>query len=231
MKERGNETKSNFQVDNPHVLIIDPVFIGFHLLRNADVSSKAVRKAYPEEKVGVFVRNPDGTLGVVEYSDLPEEKTMSRNEEGELRYIAGSIAIHLFRREFIERLTAGGEISLPFHTAKKKIPAYVDGERREIEGLKYEKFVFDALPLTEKNVVFETIREREFAPVKNREGVDSVESARAMMSDEHRRWLEVRGIRIPAEARTVEISPLLALEPEDLDPSLEFPEGKGVYLS
>lgn len=231
MKGRGIETISYFQVDNPLVMIIDPVFIGFHLLRNADVSSKAVRKAYPEEKVGVFVRYPDGTLGVVEYSDLPEEKTMSRDGNGELRYIAGSIAIHLFKRDFIERLTGGREITLPFHRAKKKIPAFVDGKRREIEGIKYEKFVFDALPLTEHNVVFETLREREFAPVKNREGVDSVESARAMMSDEHRRWLEERGIRIHAGTRAVEISPLVALEPEDLDPSLKLPDGEKVYLS
>ncbi len=231
MKGRGIETISYFQVDNPLVRIIDPVFIGFHLLRNADVSSKTVRKAYPEEKVGVFVRYPDGTLGVVEYSDLPEEKTMSRDGKGELRYIAGSIAIHLFRRDFIERLTAGREITLPFHRAKKKIPAFVNGITREIEGIKYEKFVFDALPLTGNNVVFETLREREFAPVKNRDGVDSVESAQAMMSDEHRRWLEERGIRIPSEARTVEISPLVALEPEDLDPSLKLPDGEKVYLT
>ncbi|MBN2079694.1 MAG: UDPGP type 1 family protein [Spirochaetes bacterium] len=231
MKERGIETISYFQVDNPLVRIIDPVFIGFHLLRDADVSSKAVRKAYPEEKVGVFVRYPDGTIGVVEYSDLPREKTTSRDAKGELHYIAGSIAIHLFRREFIERLTEGREISLPYHTAKKKIPAYLGGEQKEIDGLKYEKFVFDALPLTEKNVVFETLRESEFAPVKNREGVDSVESARAMMSDEHRRWLDERGIRIPASVRRVEISPLAALEPDDLEPSLTLPDDGEVYLS
>ncbi len=230
MRKRGIETISYFQVDNPLVRIIDTVFIGFHVLGEADVSSKAVRKAYPEEKVGVFVRFGNDTIGVVEYSDLPEEKTKSSDERGELRYIAGSIAIHLFRREFIERVTEGRDIALPFHTAKKKIIVISGGVEREIEGLKFEKFVFDALPLTGKNVIFETLREREFAPVKNREGVDSVESARKMMSEEHRRWLETRGIEVPDSVRVVEISSLAAVEPEDLDAKMTLPDGEEVYI-
>jgi len=231
MYKRGIETISYFQVDNPLVKIIDPVFIGFHVLRGADISSKAVRKAYPEEKVGVFVRFSNNTIGVVEYSDLPEEKTFSKDEKGGLRYSSGSIAIHLFRRDFIERVTAGSEISLPFHTARKKIKAFKGGEAREIDGFKFEKFVFDALPLTEKNIVFETLREEEFAPVKNPSGVDSVESAQRMMDDQYRSWLAVRGVRIPAGVKALEISPLVAVEPEDIDPGLAVPDKEKVYLA
>ncbi|MBP7735074.1 MAG: UDPGP type 1 family protein [Spirochaetes bacterium] len=231
MKKRGVETISYFQVDNPLVRIIDPVFIGFQVLRGADVSSKAVKKAYPEEKVGVFVRFSNSTIGIVEYSDLPEEKTRSTDERGELRYSSGSIAIHLFRREFIERLTAGTEISLPFHTARKKIRAFQGGAAREIEGFKFEKFVFDALPLTEKNIVFETLREEEFAPVKNPSGVDSVESAQKMMDDQFRSWLVSRGVRVPASVRAIEISPLAAVEADDIDPAMAVPDKEAVYLS
>lgn len=231
MKKRGIETISYFQVDNPLVRIIDPVFIGFHVARAADISSKAVRKAYPEEKVGVFVRFSNNTVGVVEYSDLPEEKTRSIDDKGELRYSSGSIAIHLFRREFIERITAGTEISLPFHTARKKIKAFHEGSSREIDGFKFEKFVFDALPLTEKNVVFETLREDEFAPVKNASGVDSVESAQKMMDEQYRSWLCGRGICVPGSVKAVEISPLTAVEAEDLDPGLMVPDKELVYLS
>lgn len=231
MKKRGVETISYFQVDNPLVKIIDPVFIGFHVLRGADISSKAVKKAYPAEKVGVFVRFSNNAIGVMEYSDLPEEKTHSVDEKGELRYSSGSIAIHLFQREFIERVTAGIEISLPFHTARKKIKAFTGAGCREIEGFKFEKFVFDALPLTEHNVVFETLREEEFAPVKNASGVDSVESAQKMMDEQHRSWLAARGIRIPAKVRAVEISPLAAVEPDDLDPALSLPDTEQVHLS
>ena len=231
MKERGITTISYFQVDNPLVRIIDPIFIGFHVLRGADISSKAVKKAYPEEKVGVFVYYANNTIGVVEYSDLPEEKTHSTDEKGELRYSSGNIAIHLFQREFIERITSGTEISLQFHTAKKRIKAFAGGAVREIEGFKFEKFVFDALPLTEKNIVFETLREEEFAPVKNATGVDSVKSAQKMMNDQCRRWLQQRGIRVPEKVAVVEISPLVAVGPEDLDAGLMIPEREAVYLS
>ncbi len=231
MKERGVETISYFQVDNPLVRIVDPVFVGFHVLRGADISSKAVRKAYPGEKVGVFVRYGDNTIGVVEYSDMPEEKTHSLDERGGLRFSSGSIAIHLFQREFIERVTAGTEIALPFHTAKKKIKAFSGGVRREVDGFKFEKFVFDALPLTQKNIVFETQREGEFAPVKNAEGVDSVVSARKMMSEQHRRWLADRGIRVPERTKALEISPLVAVEPEDLDPNMEIADDENVYIT
>lgn len=230
LKKRGIETVSYFQVDNPLVRIIDPVFIGFHVTRGADISSKAVKKAGPDEKVGVFVRYGNNSVGVVEYSDMPAEKTRSVNPDGELKYNGGSIAIHLFRREFIERVTAGVEIALPFHTAKKKIKALTGGAVREIDGFKFEKFVFDALPLTEKNIVFETPREDEFAPVKNASGIDSVESARRLMINQHRRWLEGRGIVIPAKASFIEISPLLAVEPEDVPPDLVVPTMEKVYL-
>jgi UDP-N-acetylglucosamine/UDP-N-acetylgalactosamine diphosphorylase len=230
MKKRGISTISFFQVDNPLVRIIDPVFIGFHVLRGADISSKAVKKTYPEEKVGVFVHYANNTIGVVEYSDLPEEKTHSTDEKGELRYSSGNIAIHLFQREFIERITSGTEISLPFHTAKKKIKAFAGDVVRKIDGFKFEKFVFDALPLTERNIVFETLREEEFAPVKNASGVDSVESAQKMMNDQCRRWLQQRGIRIPEKVAVIEISPLAAVGPEDLDAELKIPESEAVYL-
>jgi UDP-N-acetylglucosamine/UDP-N-acetylgalactosamine diphosphorylase len=231
MKKRGITTISYFQVDNPLVKIIDPVFIGFHVLRGADISSKAVKKAYPGEKVGVFVHYTNNTIGVVEYSDLPEEKTHSTDEKGNLRYSSGNIAIHLFQREFIERITSGADVSLPFHTAKKKIKAFAGGAVREIDGYKFEKFVFDALPLTEQNIVFETLREEEFAPIKNDSGVDSVESAQRMMNDQYRRWLKQRGIKIPEKAVVIEISPLVAVGPEDLAAELKIPETEAVYLS
>lgn len=230
MKERGIEIISYFQVDNPLVKIIDPVFIGFHVLRGADISSKALKKAYPGEKVGVFVERDDGRIGVVEYSDLPDEKAEERDSNGELRYSAGSIAIHLFSRNFIEKITGGGDLSLPFHTARKKLKVYKEGGMQEVNGYKFEKFVFDALPLTGHNVVFETVREEEFAPVKNATGVDSVETSRELMMNLHRRWLEERGIAVPASVEKLEISPLVAVEPEDIDADIDVPDHKEVYL-
>jgi len=230
MKERGIETISYFQVDNPLVKILDPVFIGFHVLDNADISSKALKKAYPEEKVGVFVTLESGRRGVVEYSDLSDEKANERDEAGELRYSGGSIAIHLFDRGFVEEITSGASLTLPFHTARKKLKIFKEGTVKEVEGFKFEKFVFDALPLTEKNVIFETLREEEFAPVKNATGIDSVETSRDLMMDLHRKWFAERDIAVPPVVKRLEISPLAAVEPGDLDTDLLIPEKEDVYI-
>ena len=230
MKERGIETISYFQVDNPLVKIVDPVFIGFHVLQSADISSKALKKAYPEEKVGVFVTLENGRYGVVEYSDLPDEKAQERDSDGELLYSGGSIAIHLFNRGFVEEITSGASLSLPFHTARKKLKIFQENKVKEVEGFKFEKFVFDSLPLTEKNVIFETVREEEFAPVKNATGIDSVETSRELMINLHRAWLAERKIPVPATVKNLEISPLAAVEPEDLDPKLEVSDTEDVYI-
>lgn len=228
--ERGIEVISYFQVDNPTVKIIDPVFFGHHMLGNADVSSKCLKKTDPFEKVGIFVTREDGRIAVVEYSDLPEEKAVLKDKRGELLYAAGSPAIHLFSLSFIDRVTRG-DLSLPFHTARKKIKAYNDGAASEVDGYKFEKFVFDALPLTDNNVIIEALREDEFAPVKNSTGVDSVESSGELMMDLHRRWLEQAGCSIPQRVKELEIAPSLAVGPEDIDSSLEIPDQESVLLT
>lgn len=230
LSERGIDIISYFQVDNPLIKIIDPVFIGFHALNDADISSKALEKAYPEEKIGVFVKFANGRVGVVEYSNLSDEQTNMKDEKGRLKFSAGSIAIHLFNRKFVEHITSGLNEELPFHIARKKIPAYTPEGIKEIDGIKYEKFVFDALPLTDKDIILETLREEEFAPVKNPSGVDSAESARGMMSSLHRKWLNERGIDIPHSAEVVEITPLAAVEPEDLDASIRLPDSEKILI-
>lgn len=230
LMDMGIEILSYFQVDNPLVRIIDPVFIGFHVKRNAEVSSKALKKAYPEEKIGVFVKFSNGRIGVVEYSDLPPEKQNEKDEHGNLRYLAGSIAIHLFNTHFIENITKGN-VTLPFHVAKKSIPKYSPEGKIHITGYKFEKFVFDALPLTEHNFILETKREEEFAPVKNKTGVDSVETAQELMINLYTQWLIQKNIPIPKVVEKIEISPLCAVEPDDVPATLLLPQQKEVYIS
>ncbi|MBN1500638.1 MAG: UTP--glucose-1-phosphate uridylyltransferase [Spirochaetes bacterium] len=230
MEKRGIETISYFQIDNPALKIIDPVFIGFHVQNKAEVSNKALIKADPLEKVGNFVKFANGTTGVIEYSDLPDEKAHEKNPDGTIKYAAGSIAIHLFERDFVKKVTSGKDISLPFHIARKKIKKYSADGIKEIDGVKFEKFVFDALPLAGKTITLETVREEEFAPVKNMSGVDSLESSRELMTNLHRSWLQKRNIAIPEKVRNIEISPLLAIEPEDIPSNLEIPDTENVYL-
>lgn len=224
------DTLSYFQVDNPMVKIIDPTFIGYHLMEEADVSSKAVMKAGPEEKVGVFVEFANGAVGVVEYSDMTREQQHLRDGEGNLVHAMGNIAIHLFSVRYIERLTGGGSLALPYHIARKKIKTIRSGLPIEVDGFKFEKFVFDAIPLTRRTIVFETRREEEFAPVKNAQGIDSVDSARVLMSALFREWLASKRIPVPATVRRIEISPLYAVDAEDLPDTLIIPEQPDVYL-
>lgn len=230
MKNRGIETITCFQVDNPLVKIIDPAFIGFHILYDSDVSSKAVKKTDPDEKVGLFVKFANGKTGVVEYSDMTTEKQNQKDDNGELKFCMGNIAIHLFKVTYIEEITSGSDISLPYHTARKKIKAFDHESYKEINGVKFEKFIFDSIPLTQKSIIFETLREEEFAPVKNNRGIDSPDSAREQMSNLHKKWLISRNIELPKEIDIIEISPLIAVEPDDLHENISIQVSKKVYL-
>ena len=218
MRREGVDTISYFQVDNPLVRCIDPAFLGWHLTHGAEMSAKMIPKAYPEEKVGHFCRQR-GRLVVIEYSDLPA--AMQREVDpatGRLRYLAGSIAIHVLDRDFVRRLaTAGSESALPFHRADKKI-ATVDAAGRPVplaqpNGVKFEMFVFDALPFARRPLVIETDRADDFSPVKNAAGVDSPETARADQLRQAARWLRGAGAAIATDPTglppiAVEVSPL-----------------------
>lgn len=229
MRNRGIEQISYFQVDNPLVKAIDPLFIGLHAAAtdsSGEMSSKMVTKTDPEEKVGVFVRAGGRTM-VVEYSDLPDRLAREREPGGALRYRAGSIAIHMISADFIDRLTEDPRrFALPYHRALKKVP-FIDIESGtriepvEPNAIKLETFVFDALALAESSIVLETDRIEEFAPIKNARGVDSPATSHRIQSDRAARWLAAHGVTLPrspdghVDAR-IEVSPLTATEPGDL---------------
>jgi len=226
MAARGIETISYFQVDNPLVPPIDPAFIGCHAEARSEMSSKMARKRDAAEKVGHFCLS-GGRLHVIEYSDLKDRPDIleARNPDGGLRFGAGSIAIHILDRRFVERLNSGPTFALPFHQARKKI-AYVDesGVRREPQepnGIKFETFVFDALPMAGRPVVLEIDRAAEFSPVKNAEGEDTPVTARRDMMRLAAGWLQEAGVAVPRDDAgepkfKVEISPLAARNAEEL---------------
>jgi UDP-N-acetylglucosamine/UDP-N-acetylgalactosamine diphosphorylase len=223
MQTLGIEELFYFQVDNPIVKICDPLFIGLHKKRAAQMSSKILKKRNPEEKVGVIAQT-GGKTCVVEYSDMPQELLYAKDEKGDMLYWAGSIAIHMINVAFADRITSEG-LSIPFHKAVKKIQTLDEtGRPLEINGIKYEGFVFDALPLTTSSVTLEVRREDEFAPVKNATGEDSLESSKQMQSDLYKSWLDEAGLMVPVNA-AVEISPLFALDAGDVKRRVsEIPE-------
>ncbi len=228
MRERGVDTIFYFQVDNVLARICDPIFIGYHLRDNADMSAKIVTKDDPDEKVGVL-GTIGGRMGVIEYSDLSEEDKHARNPDGALKYRAGNTAIHVLDVDFVERENEGG-LRLPWHVAHKQIP-YLDEQGKLVEpeepnGYKFETFVFDALGDADRTVFMEIERENEFSPVKNAEGKDSPATARRDMTRMYARWLEQAGVNVPRDDKrnpkvNIEISPLFALEAEDVKKNLK----------
>lgn len=224
MKAKNIEYISYFQVDNPLVRVLDPLFIGLHAIEKSDMSAIMLAKTNAFEKLGNFCIS-NGKLQIIEYSDLPDELAQSIDENGKLRFISGSPAIHVISRYFIEKLTSGGTLSLPAHRADKKVP-YIDENGSYVtpdkpNAVKLETFIFDALQLAEKTMVLEGDRKEVFGPTKNATGVDSAESCREMLIARDCRRLEAAGVQIPRNqdgtpAVRVEISPLAAVDDADV---------------
>lgn len=226
LEKRGIKIISYFQVDNPLVKAIDPYFIGVHLLNKSEVSSKAIKKNDYLEKVGVFVNYNDGTSGVVEYSNLPKSKLEELNDDNELVYSSANIAIHLFNYDFIKKIVSENFINLPFHKARKKVKAFTSNGEKIIDCLKFEKFIFDALRLTKSSMILQTLREDEFAPVKNLKGVDSVETSKKMISSYVRRFSEKGNVVIPENVENIEISSMSAINVNDIPVDLKLKNNK-----
>jgi UDP-N-acetylglucosamine/UDP-N-acetylgalactosamine diphosphorylase len=210
MAEAGIEHLSYFHIDNPMELVFDPAFIGAHDLGGAEISCRALRKQQPDDRLSNFVWQ-DGRLHAIEYSDMPRELAEARAPDGRLCYELGGPSIYLMRREFIARTQA---LSLPFHRAVKAVPHVDDPTPVVPNAVKFESFIFDALPMAERPLLFAAEREQTFAPVKNATGDESPASCRAALQAEHRRWLHAKGLDV-ADDVTVEIAARAFVDIED----------------
>ncbi|MFA5204845.1 MAG: UDPGP type 1 family protein [Lentisphaeria bacterium] len=224
LRKRHIEHISYWQVDNPLVQMFDPLFLGLHDLTDSDMSSRGLVKTGPLEKLGNYCL-AGGKVTIIEYSDMPEALAGAKGPDGRLRFRVGSPAIHLLRRDFIERLTEGGRLRLPLHRAVKKVPCVDEaGQPAKIHhpnAVKLEMFIFDALPLANRPLILEADRAEQFAPVKNPTGVDSVESSQRLQQERNARWLEAAGVAVPRQAGgvldcTLELSPRRFLDREDV---------------
>ena len=181
VEKRGIEWLNVFAVDNVLQSIADPVFAGAVLEGGYSVGSKVIRKVNPQEKVGVMCTE-DGRPSIVEYIELTEDMLTQKDENGEYAYNFGVILNYLFK---VDKLVNLLERKLPYHKSAKKIP-YINeaGELvkpEEPNGYKYEQFILDMIQMLDNCLPFEVVREKEFAPIKNKTGVDSVESARELL--------------------------------------------------
>lgn len=176
----GVEWINVVSVDNVLQRICDPLFIGATIAYGASCGAKVVKKHTPDEKVGVLCKE-DGKPTVVEYYDMPQKYKVRRDLKGELVYCYGVTLNYLFS---MEKLKETIKKKLPYHLAEKKIPCIKGGKKFQPEqpnGYKLEQLATDMVKLMGSCVAVEVDRDYEFAPVKNAEGADSVESARALL--------------------------------------------------
>lgn len=218
-RRRGIDVLSFFQVDNWAVQVADPYFIGYHVLRGAEMSSKNHRKHAPREAVGVHCLC-DGQYRVIEYSELDlYPQLLETDATGKVICYAGNPAIHLLSVGFVQRVYDHFE-DFPWHRAHKKIP-YLDSTGSLVKpgapnGYKFETFVFDALRFIQHAPLgLEITPEGEYTPIKQFDGDNSVVQARQSMANYWGKWIEAAGGNVPRRedgqvAIPIEISPVIA---------------------
>ncbi len=178
MKEKGIKWIFIGGVDNVLLNMVDTTLLGMAIKRGVEIASKSVVKANAHEKVGVFCKM-NGHPKVIEYAELPEEMAEETDSNGELKYGESHIMCNLYTIDAIEKIS---KEHLIYHSAFKK-NTYLDENDREIipqeeNSYKFESFIFDAFEFFDDIAILRGKREDDFAPVKNREGVDSPKTAK-----------------------------------------------------
>lgn len=179
--KRGVEWINVFAVDNVLQQIADPMFIGATISSGCESGAKVVRKAAPDERVGVLCTE-DGKPSIAEYYEMTEEMATARKENGDLLYGFGVILNYLFREDKLEEIA---NRHMPIHVVEKKIP-YMDDRGNRVKpdkpnGYKFETLVLDMVHMMNDCLPYEVVREKEFAPIKNLHGVDSLDTARELL--------------------------------------------------
>jgi UDP-N-acetylglucosamine/UDP-N-acetylgalactosamine diphosphorylase len=230
-----------FHVDNPLASIGDPVFLGYHIKDQYEVTSKCVRRTDPGERVGLFCLS-NGTFGVIEHSELGAEEREARADDGSLALWAANIGVHAFSMEFLARMRQDG-VLLPFHALERATP-YLTKKGKLVRpsqpnSVRFVAFVFDSIHFARRAGLVEVDRDEEFSPVKSASGPDcSPATAQRALTRLYARWIAEAGASLPPASAggqevPVEISPLYALDASELKEKLEPPlpvTGDGILL-
>ena len=170
-----------FSVDNVLQKIADPVFLGATIVSKSTMGAKVVKKTSRDEKVGVMCLE-DGKPSIIEYYEMSDELLDASNEKGERLYQYGTILNYLFGVEELKEIM---KVELPIHVVKKSVEC-IDENGVKLKPttenvFKYETLALDLVKLSNSCLAFEVDRNKEFAPIKNKEGADSIETARRLL--------------------------------------------------
>ncbi|GAB1605085.1 UDP-N-acetylhexosamine pyrophosphorylase-like [Argonauta hians] len=235
MRSRGIQYIHAYCVDNILVKMVDPVFIGFCVDKNADCAAKVVKKDFPTEAVGVVCK-VDGKFQVVEYSEITTTTAEKRDQNGQLMFDAGNICNHFFTLHFLDLVCNKHESELKHHIAKKKI-GFIDDKGEFVQpsepnGIKMEKFVFDVFKFSKNFAVWDVLRSDEFSPLKNADGKpkDTPTTCRLALQNLHYRYIQKAGGTVKSsdgstfshgdnieKTPVCEISPLVSYAGEGLE--------------
>ncbi|WP_138754314.1 UDPGP type 1 family protein [Paenibacillus sinopodophylli] len=217
MKQRGVEWLFYYNVDNALIKVADPDFLGVAAAHANPIATKVIEKHDPNEKIGI-VCTKNGQPAVVEYTEISEDVKRARSKDGQLEYHLGNISIHAFQLDFIEQ---HADSDLVYHVASKRME-YIDDKGVRVQpaepnAYKLERFIFDLFPMASGLTVLKTERDEQFAPVKNRSGEDSPQTARELVLRLHSKWLKAAGIAVQeGKLDQIEISPLQSYAGEGL---------------
>ena len=180
MKEDGIKWVFIGGVDNVLLKMADVTLLGMAKSKNVQIASKSVVKANAHERVGVFGKM-DSPPKVIEYTELPKKMAEARDKNGELKYGEAHIMCNLYTIDAIEKIS---KETLIYHAAHKK-NSYIDEEGNEVipdepNSFKFEAFIFDAFEFFDDIAILRGKREDDFAPVKNKDGVDSPKTAKEL---------------------------------------------------
>ena len=224
MKQRDLQQIFYCQIDNPLCQICDAATIGYHILAKSEMSSQAVPKREPLQKVGNIV-SIDSKVQIIEYSDLPDDVAHRTDDNGALLFWAGNIAVHIFDVSFLDRMTDHAD-ALPFHLAHKKVPFVADDgsivKPDEPNAIKFERFIFDLLPMAKHSIVVEVDPAEAFSPVKNAatESSNTALTAQQAMMAQYKRALAEVGVQV-ADGVSIELAPGLLMNPDKLKAATE----------
>lgn len=176
MEEKQIDYLAIGNVDNILMDMLEPTFIGMMDLKNKKLAVKTVTKISPEERVGVICKM-DGKPGVVEYTEISEDMANMRDEYGNLKFGEAYFGFVMFKREMLNKIVK----DLDYRPARKK-NSYIDKNGNNIisdepNTYKFEMFIFDGFEMADDMLALSVKREENFAPIKNKEGVDSPATA------------------------------------------------------
>ncbi len=183
LKEKGVKWVFISGVDNILAKFVDPLLVGLLEENNGNIAVLTIEKADPEERVGVVCLK-NKKVGIVEYTEITPEMAHMRDDYGALVYGDSNSNMYCYKLDVLEKVS---NEKLPYHTAFKKADYLnMDGKYiigKEPNAYKFEAFIFDSFEMTDNILVLRDAREDMFAPIKNKEGSDSPETAKKLYND------------------------------------------------